>query len=200
MKKIRDSPYEIWAEGKGKKYRDCITLLDKVLPEFDLKLLPPIVVVSNKKLGSGAISSYNHNDDVIYYNNYYHNIARVNQITEDESFVSNNLKDIILHELGHKMHWDAVKRFYNVNKSKYNNIEEEKLTLDENVSKYIGQQESSYLIYNVSTYAFTSYLISKKNYPINSINEVIAEEVTKNWISDPILHELIKGELNYGKN
>lgn len=200
VKQVSKHPYNIWVEGKSKNYRDCVALLNQVLKEFDPKVVPPIIIVSDTKLGNGAISSYNHVEDVIYFSNYYHTQDRINEIIRDSSFVSTSLKNILLHELGHKMHWDAIKRFYKANESKYNNINEAKLKMDEEVNKYIARQESLYLYSTLSMYASTSYKIAKQNNPINTANEVIAEEIAKDYISDPVLQELIKGELNYGKN
>ncbi|MDH5101225.1 hypothetical protein OQI87_09120 [Lactobacillus kefiranofaciens] len=72
--------------------------------------------------------------------------------------------------------------------------------MDEKVNKYGANQESLYLYSTISMYASTSYKIAKRNNTINAANEIIAEEIAKDSISDPVLHELIKGELNYGKN
>ncbi|MDH5101226.1 hypothetical protein OQI87_09125 [Lactobacillus kefiranofaciens] len=72
VKQVSKQPYNIWVEGKSKNYRDCVALLNKALATFDPNIVPPIIIVSDQKLGSGAISSYNHVEDVIYFNNYYH--------------------------------------------------------------------------------------------------------------------------------
>ncbi|MDN5956140.1 MAG: hypothetical protein L0H82_07195, partial [Lactobacillus sp.] len=72
VKQVSKQPYSIWVEGKSKNYRGCVALLNRTLVKFDPQLVPPIVVVSNKKLGNGAISSYAFEDKVIFFNNFYH--------------------------------------------------------------------------------------------------------------------------------
>lgn len=106
---IANSPYNIWVEGKTKKYRDSAILIEKALKDFNRAELPLTIIVADSKMGSGGISSYNHDDDIIYYNSYYHSKTRVNQIVNGKLFASQNVSDIIRHELGHKLHWDAVK-------------------------------------------------------------------------------------------
>lgn len=61
------NPYNIWVEGKSKKYRDSIYLLNKTLHNFNPEEVPPIVIVANNKIRSNGTSSYNHDDDVIYF-------------------------------------------------------------------------------------------------------------------------------------
>ncbi|GAA3637741.1 hypothetical protein GCM10022297_15190 [Lactobacillus hamsteri] len=197
--KVRSTSFNIWSEGKSKKYRESIFLLNNALTNFQEINLPPIVVVSNKKLGQGGISSYDHIQDVIYFNNYYHSQKQINQIIYKGNFAAQNLSDIILHELAHKMHWDAVKRFYKANKSKYNNINEAKNQFDEKIRNYISNQNPLYLISTVTAYANESFQNAKVNDPLNTINEVIAEVITLKKTNDPILDKLITMEVNYGK-
>lgn len=112
VSQVKSSPYNLWVEGKSKRYRDCVRELNVTLQRLNLTNLPPIIIVANRKLGSGGISSYNHIDDVIYFNNYFHNTTNTKNVIADEVFAAHNLGDIIQHEMGHKLHWDAAKRFY----------------------------------------------------------------------------------------
>ncbi len=57
----------------------------------------------------------------------------------------------------------------------------------------------SYLIENVSTYANLAFEYAKANYKNNSVNEVIAEVYAIHGSKDPILNDLIMEELNYGR-
>lgn len=57
----------------------------------------------------------------------------------------------------------------------------------------------SYLIENVSTYANLAFEYAKANYNNNSVNEVIAEVYAIHGSKDPILNDLIMEELNYGR-
>lgn len=196
---ISSSP-NIWVEGKSKKYRDSVQLLKNALSTFDQHELPPIIIVANQKIGNHDISSYNHDDDVIYFNSYYHTQEKIYNVINDYTFAAQNLSDIIQHELAHKLHWDAVKRFYKANKNRYNNISEAKKQFDSNLESYIVRQENSYLMLNVSPYADKSFRFAKEHNRLNIVNEVIAEVKTKKVITDPKLSKLVEGELNYGRN
>lgn len=90
---------------------DSVKLLEKALVGFDRLNLPPIIVVANKKIGTGGISSYNHVDDVIYFNSFYHTQERIDHVIDEGTFAAQNLSGIIRHELGHKLHWNAIKSF-----------------------------------------------------------------------------------------
>lgn len=191
--RVDSSRYDIWTEGKSKPYRDCVVLLEHALQDFDAAKLPPIIIVANDKIGHGGISSYNHVDDVIYFNSFYHTQQRIDDVVGNDTFAAQDLSGIIRHELGHKLHWDAVKRFYRVHESKYNNIEEAKHDLDADVKSYVERQEPSYLLNAISSYAYESF-ISK-----HLINEIIAEVFANNTITDKELINTIKKELYYGK-
>lgn len=197
--KVSSTPFDIWVEGRSKKYRDCVQLLSKALSRFKTKDLPTIIVVANNKIGSGGISSYNHNDDVIYFNSHYHTEEQINKIANREAFAAQNLSDIIQHELGHKQHWDAIKRFYHAHKSRYNNIDEAKHQFDSDLESYIVRQNPNYLYFNLSPYASESFKYAKKFNKINTVNEVIAEFKVIKQTSDSTLNKLIESELNYGK-
>lgn len=202
VQKIRFSSYNIWTEGHSKSYRDTITLLKKVLVNFSPNDIPPIIIISNHKLGSGSISSYSQKDDVIFFNDYYHTQSRIEEIANQNLFVSNNLEQVLRHELGHKRHWDAAKKFYHAHKSHYNNLNEAKHDLDRKVEKYILSQvdiDYTYLRKNVSLYAFYSFEYAKKEFKFNLVNEVIAEVEAMNGSKDKYLNELINEVLNYGK-
>lgn len=68
---VTHTPYKIYSEGKSKKYRDSVNLLEDVLSSFHTENLPTFVIVNNIKLGEGSISSYNAKQDVIYFNSKY---------------------------------------------------------------------------------------------------------------------------------
>ena len=199
VSQVANTNYNIWTEGYSKKYRDSIKLIEKAIKKFNPSDLPPIVIVSDLKMGSGGISSYNHNDDVIYFNSHYNNQSRINQVISRRIFAPKNVTDIIQHELGHKMHWDAVKRFYQANKTRYNSIKEAKNELDSKLEAYISKQEPGYLYSTMSIYASKSFEMKKKYNSNNAVNEVIAEFTVKKRTIDTTLNELIERELSYGK-
>ena len=80
--KVASSPYNIWVEGKSKNYRDCVTLLEKALKYLDNENIPSIIIIDNKKLGKGSISSYSYKDDIIFFNNYYHSLPKIERLTK----------------------------------------------------------------------------------------------------------------------
>lgn len=202
VKQINQTPYQLWSEGYSKNYRDTLTLLNEVLKYFNPNDLPPIIIISNQKLGAGSISSYFPKEDILFFNNYYHSQKRINDISSQKLFVSKTLTQIIKHELGHKKHWDAVKRFYKAHQSQYNNINEAKDALDGEIKSYISKQmeiDYTYLKKNISLYAYYCFEYAKKELKHNVINEVIAEVTAANGSKDPHLNKLITEELNYGK-
>ena len=169
---------------------------------LDNENIPSIIIIDNKKLGKGSISSYSYKDDIIFFNNYYHSLPKIERLTKQNLFVAKNISQIIKHELGHKLHWDAAKRFYQANKNKYNNIKEAKNSLDANLEQYISYQLTdnySYLIENVSMYAHYSFRFAKENNKYNIVNEVIAEVIAANGSKDQSLNKIIMEELNYGR-
>lgn len=181
---------------------DSVKLLEKALIGFDRLNLPPIIVVANKKIGTGGISSYNHVNDVIYFNSFYHTQERIDHVIDEGTFAAQDLSGIIRHKLGHKLHWDAVKRFYRAHKSKYNNIEEAKHDLDAPVESYVARafsQDNMYLEKSLSYYASISYKFAKSMKSDNLVNEIIAETYTSQQPHDQILYELTRKLINYGK-
>ncbi|MGP3400508.1 hypothetical protein ACTVPD_07835, partial [Lactobacillus crispatus] len=67
-------------------------------------------------------SLYDREKDVIYVNKgiYTHQIVKSH--LKSSYFVAKDMRGILWHEYGYKLHWDAVKSFYKVHKSKYNDI------------------------------------------------------------------------------
>lgn len=190
-------------EGKSKKYRDSVSLIEKALSDLNVENLPTFVIVDNAKLGEGSISSYNAEQDVIYFNNRYADKELLQNIVDNPFFAATSLKSVVYHELVHKQHWDAVKRFYKSHKSRYNSVIDAKRKLDSSLEQYVARQlffDRSYLSKNVSIYAEKAYKYAKQKLQANIVNEVIAEALTRNNSPDEQLKKLIKEELNYGKS
>lgn len=199
---INNTKFDIWVERNSKEYRDSVKMLTTLLIQIKRIEIPRIIIVANNKLGDGSISAYNPFQDVIYFNNKYSNPNLLRKTINKYSFASNEPADVLRHELGHKLHWDAAKRFYHVHKSIYNNVEEAKNDLDAPLEKYISRQvllDASYLSRNTSVYAEKSFRYAKQNLKKNAVNEVIGEVIARHWSPDNKLNELIRKELNYGK-
>lgn len=198
--KVKNTSFDIWTEGKSKKYRETVRLLEQGLEQLKDEDFPPIVVVAASKLGSKSYSSYDHVKDVIYFSNHFDSEKEIEEKLKNSDFKARNLVEVLRHELGHKLHWDAVKRFYRAHKSRYNNINEAKHELDAKLEEYIAKQSPIYLATVVSIYSYTSYLESKKLQSLSTVNEIIAEVwANKNKVADKILIRLIEEELNYGR-
>ena len=91
------------------------------------------------------------------------------------------------------MHWDSAKRLYNKKKKRYNNVEEAKNDLDEDLIKYVKIQESIDFFYvkNISQNAKEAW--KKKN-----INEIVAEVAVLNQkLEDKELLNKVKGVLEW---
>lgn len=202
--KVLSSDYEIWTESDSKKFRDAIGLIEMTLSSFNQDDLCPIVIVSQRKVGKGAISAYDHDKDVIFYNCEYCTVDKINKYLSGNSYVAQNLNGILKHELGHRKHWQAIKKFYRNNETRYNNINEAKNELDSKILKHIEEQGSGfgiqlYLRQIVSIYAENSFKLAKFQVSTNIINEVIAEFCVKERTQDPELDRLIKEVIDYGK-
>lgn len=108
------------------------------MPKFSN--VPRVVILKNQKLK--GIAGYNRVDDTLYISDSLNSEESIKEILADGYFASKNLNDIITHELAHKMHWDSAKRLYNKKKKIYNNIEEAKKHLDEDLIKYVKMQKA----------------------------------------------------------
>ncbi len=190
--KVKNTDFDIWTEGKGKRYREAIRLVEAGLAQIEARNMPPVIIVASSKLGKNSYSSYDHQTDVIYYSNRFSLKEKLEERLKHSDFEARNITDVLRHELGHKRHWDAIKRYYIAHYSRYNNIKQAKNDLDSKLKKYIASQNLSFLVDILSYYAYISF----EN---GSVNEVIAEYYVHGKTSDPQLDKLIKEELNYGQ-
>lgn len=198
--KVADKNFDIWVEGKSKRYREAVKVVQSGLKQLEDEELPPIVIVSSRKLGENSFASYDNARDVIYFNSEHGDEKNLEDELKNSDFRARNIVGILCHELGHKKHWDAIKRYYNAHKTQYNSIKEAKHTLDEKLEKYIVNQSPIYLLTNVSAYASASFSEGKRESTNNVVNEVIAEVlVDPTTIKDVHLVKIIQEELSYGK-
>ena len=109
-------------------------------------------------------------------------------------FVAKTLADVITHELTHKKHWDSAKTLYKAKPKLYNNVDEAKNSLDSELEKYlknVTMNDLNYLMKQLSINASVSYTNG------SSVNEIVAETITKKNIEDKELLRLVKEVLNY---
>lgn len=188
-KKVYGTKYDIWTQDNTKRIRDTLRLVQEELPKFSN--VPRVVILKNQKLK--GIAGYNRVDDTLYISDRLNSEESIKEILADGYFASKDLKDIITHELAHKMHWDNAKRLYNKKKKLYNSLEEAKKYLDEDLIKYVKMQESTDFFYieNISPNAL-------KAWKINNINEVVAEVAVLNQkLEDKELLNKVKGVLEW---
>lgn len=180
--------FEIWRENDDKRSRRITDLIIRSCKGEDF-FVPKLVVVNSKYLK--VIAAYDHEKDIIYLNKDFYSLEVVKQHLKSNYFVADNFKGVLLHEYGHKLHWDAIKNFYKQNKKKYNNIKEAKMFLDSRLESYLNRQYPGYIRKEISSYAEDAFLQS------HSINEVIAEYIAKGNINDKSISFYIKEILNY---
>lgn len=189
--------HEIWTEGKSKKYRKAAALVDQALDSLRDEVIPPIVIVDGRKFH--APSAYNPNEDVIFVNNQLESEDKVKAILSDHYFASRNLTGILKHEIGHRLHWLAAKRYYFAHESRYNDIKDAKHDLDARVEKIIKNEinlDKDMFVSLLGQYAFDTF---KDNH---EINDVIAEFCVKEKLPSKYkyLENDIKEMLSYGQD
>ena len=195
-KKQYGTPHDIYLENNTKVSRDTYQMLERALEDRPFDHLPTMVVATAKKLQNGkGLAAYDRATDTLYVSNKLHSPEAVHHELKDGYFAAKNFHDIITHELTHKRHWDAVKRFYNDHQKEYNGLEDAKEALESDLRRYVKEQMTSdlkYLVKNVSENAAT-------NFDSDNINELIAEVgVLNEHILDGILNEKVKEMLYYG--
>lgn len=195
-KKQYGTPHDIYLENNTKVSRDTYQMLERALEDRPSDQLPTMVVATAKKLQNGkGLAAYDRATDTLYVSNKLHSPEAVHHELKDGYFAAKNFYDIITHELAHKRHWDAVKRFYNDHQKEYNRLEDAKEALESDLRRYVKEQMTSdlkYLVKNVSENAAT-------NFDSDNINELIAEVgVLNEHILDGILNEKVKEMLYYG--
>lgn len=179
-------------------------MIESIVSKYNSNDLPDIAIVRSSKIGKQAISAYDHDRDVIYFNSRFNSSEKINHYLQNDFFAAKDVKGILRHELGHREHWLAAKRFYKLHKRQYNSIEDAKQELDSEVLRYVKEQElfdgiNIYLTQKVSRYAATRFNYFTKNFFYDQINEIIAEFYVNGKTEDVELDKLIKKVLNYGK-
>jgi hypothetical protein len=123
MQKVQINDYDLWVEHRSKQYRRAIQVILPILNELDNGNLPSIAFVAADKIGKDNLGSYSNEQDAIFLNVdfFQENNQRLNS-----AFSENTLTEVLLHELAHKQHWDAVKRFHHAHRFRYNSLQESK--------------------------------------------------------------------------
>lgn len=171
--------------------KKIVSAVDDFMSENSVKV--NVVVLKNKTLG--GLSAYDHSKNVLYVSEELSNVAEFKKLVGDY-FPAENVKDVFTHELlGHKAHWEAIKKYQSSHRSE--SIEQSKNALEEKLQKYVAtqlNQDYNYLRNNVSENASSEYKQEK------SLNEVIADAIVlmkKGALKDKTLERLINEVLDY---
>ena len=151
-----------------------------------------IVIAKNESLR--GIAAYDREKNILFISEELIDPDKFSTIVS-ESFSATNLDDVLTHELlGHKAHWDSVKKYA---EDKNIPVDRAKSELESNVRKYIItqlQMDPFYIEKNLSENAKNGF-DNKKD-----LNELIADAkvlISRNELNDLRLAELIEGVLHY---
>ena len=189
-KQLSGTEFDFWAQDNTKKIRDAVVNVQGVFRQLPDYSKPTVVFLKKSRLSGFA--GYNYKQDSLFISDALSSEKYIINILSDNYFASKDLKDILIHELTHKKHWDSAKEFYKNNKKRYNSLEEAKASLDSQIISYVRTQLSfdyNYLA-KISDYADISAFNER-------YNEVIAEAMVADNEFSRDLQERIKEVLKW---
>ena len=127
-KQLSGTEFDFWAQDNTKKIRDAVVNVQEVFRQLPDYSKPTVVFLKKSRLSGFA--GYNYKQDILFISDALSSEKYIINILSDNYFASKDLKDILIHELTHKKHWDSAKEFYKNNKKRYNSLEEAKASLD----------------------------------------------------------------------
>lgn len=140
------------------------------------------------------IAAYDHANHRLYISERVTDEGYLKELASKDIFAARTTGEILLHELTHKDHWDAVERFYNTNREKYGTIEAAKSALEEDLRKYVKAQRARDPFYVARVVSENAQLAVEKR----SLNELIADGevlMERGELNDAELARLIGGML-----
>lgn len=156
--------YEIWheqglydANKLGKKLDETLSIINDTYDDISI---PKVIVTKTETLMSN-IAGYDHTSDTLYINENSFDSRWLRNLLKGR-FAANNFEEAILHELGHKAHWDSVKSFYKRYKKQYNSLKEAKKALEEDCREIFENMIDEQLVQYLSPYGREKY---KENEP-----------------------------------
>lgn len=156
-------------------------------------------IVVAKKATLQGIAAYDHKTNTFFICEELIDEKRFSSIVDGSFFAAQSIDDILIHELGgHKKHWEAVERYYKLNKC--NSLDHAKNSLEAELREYITRQmniDYLYLKKNVSNNAFGQFLNK------NILNESIADAIVlieNGSLRDENLERLVKEVIFYDGN
>ena len=161
LKQFKKYEHDIWTEDNSRETRRTAKVIDDLVRSAKELMptgasVPRIVIVTKDRLGKGRYGGYDYKTDTIYYPNAYESIESIRRILESGYFGGTSPETLVLHETGHKDHWDQARRLYKENPKKYNSLEDAKHYLDDARRYALSQkvyEDPSFIIRNVSVNA-----------------------------------------------
>ncbi|MDD6789538.1 MAG: minor capsid protein [Lachnospira sp.] len=158
VKRYKKFDNDIWTENNNASTRQTAAVIDDLVTRAKAKIpenveVPRIVIVDKNHFKRGQYGGYNYQSDTIFYPNIYYSREDAQNIVNNGYFGGTSETTLILHEVGHKVHWDKAKKLYNASLGRYTSIEDAKHALDENLISAIKRKieyDPSFVSRNVS--------------------------------------------------
>ena len=184
----------IYTQTYSKDAQDMIAYLDKAI-NGDNKYgkLDKIIIAQQKSLNGFA--AYDHKANSLYVSEELINEDKFKDLVDFDYFPSRSLQDVLTHEMTHKAHWDAAKKYHSANGIK--EIDDAKMNLESDLRKYVISQTQNDEVYIRKYISENAYFNFKMN---KSLNELIADGrvlLEKGELQDNYLGDLIREVINY---
>lgn len=158
IKQYKVYTHEIWTESNDRASRRTAQVIDDIVATAKAKMpqnaiVPRIVIVNDKRFSDRQYGGYDYKTDTIYFPNRYENKEAIIDFLKTGYFGGTSEDTLVLHEVGHKEHWDQAKRLYNGNPKRYNTIEDAKHSLDESRRSALVKkqyEDPMFIVVNVS--------------------------------------------------
>ena len=177
-KRVSNSDFNMWTDVDATKKNKAIRLYEKKLKNIKNELpewfeVPRVSIINFEKNGlpQNAIGGYQRKVNTVFINNKYDTDAKILKYLKSKEgyFASIDPNAPLLHELGHKYHYDLVELIANQKRLSYNNAKE---MFDSGIENYILNNSSipnRFIEHQLSGYAADSYI------GVDRVNEIIAE-------------------------
>jgi SPP1 gp7 family putative phage head morphogenesis protein len=177
-KRVSNSNFNMWTDIDATKKNKAVRLYEKKLKNIESELpdwfeMPRVSIINFEKNGlpQNAIGGYQREVNTIFMNSKYDTDAKIlKYLKSKEGYFANiESNSPLIHELGHKYHYDLVELIANQKRLSYNNAKE---MFDNGIENYILSKSSipnRFIEDQLSGYAADSYI------GIDRVNEIMAE-------------------------
>lgn len=177
-KRVSNSKFNMWTDIDATKKNKAVRLYEKKLKNIKSELpnwfeMPRLSIINFEKNGlpQNAIGGYHRKVNTVFINSKYDTDTKISKYLKSNEgyFASVDSNSPLLHELGHKYHYDLVDLIANKKSLSYNNAKE---IFDSGIENYILSSSSipnRFIENELSRYAADSYI------GVDRVNEIIAE-------------------------